>query len=132
MLSELEKAVRNGCEIVSINPLRETGMMKFRHPQSPRDMLGAGTQIASLFLPVRINGDVACLKGIMKEMLDADDRSGGQVFDRQFIQQKTFGFDEFIADLRATSWEEIVEASGVSRELIKKSRRDRLSQQAND
>ncbi|WP_010584888.1 FdhF/YdeP family oxidoreductase [Schlesneria paludicola] len=120
MLSELEKAVRNGCQVVSINPLKETGMIRFQHPQSPRDMLGAGTTIASLFLPVRINGDVACLKGIMKEMLEADDRSGGQVFDRQFIDAKTTGFEAFLADLRATTWDEILNASGVSRELIRK------------
>ena len=35
-------------------------------------MLGPGTPIACLFLPVRINGDVALLKGIMKEMLEED------------------------------------------------------------
>ena len=38
----------------------------------PIELLGRGTQIACLFLPVRINGDVAVLKGIMKEMLEMD------------------------------------------------------------
>ena len=54
------------------------------------------TKIASLFLPVRINGDVAALKGIMKEMVEADERAGGTVLDHAFIQQYTHGFDEFL------------------------------------
>ena len=119
MLSSLEAAALRGCQIVSINPLKETGLMKFRHPQSPRDMLGAGTSIARLFLPVRVNGDMAVLKGIMKEMLEDDDRSGSQIFDHKFIAEKTIGYEAFVADLRATSWDEIVQASGVSRELIR-------------
>jgi molybdopterin-dependent oxidoreductase alpha subunit len=122
MLTTLEHAARRGCPIVSINPLAETGMLRFKHPQSPIDLLGRGTPIASLFLPVRINGDVAVLKGIMKALLEMDDRarSGGApgLLDRAFIAAKTHGFDAFAADLRATSWTDIVEHSGVSKELI--------------
>ena len=119
MLASLEHAARNGCRIVSINPLPETGMIRFKHPQSPRDMLGGGTPIASHFLPVRINGDVAVLKGIMKEMLEADERTGGGVFDHAFIREKTHGFDAFVADLKSTSWDEILRSSGVGRELVR-------------
>ncbi len=119
MLTALEDAVRNGCTIVSINPLPETGLIRFKHPQSPKDMLGHGTPLAKLFLPVKINGDVAVLKGIMKEMLAMDEASGGKVFNYDFIRSKTVGFDEFVADLRAASWDEIVEQSGVSRELMR-------------
>ncbi len=119
MLSALENASRSGCKIVSINPLAETGLIRFRHPQSPRDMLGAGTTIASLFMPVRINGDVAVLKGIMKEMLEMDRQSGGKVFDHAFIAGKTTGYDAFVADLDATSWDEILASSGLSRQLIR-------------
>jgi molybdopterin-dependent oxidoreductase alpha subunit len=119
MLTALEAAVKNGCKIISINPLLETGMMRFKHPQSPTDMLGRGTSIACLSLPVRINGDVAALKGIMKEMLEADERSGGKVFDRAFIAEKTAGFDAFLADLKATAWEDILRESGLTRELLR-------------
>ena len=62
MLTELQKAARNGCKIVSINPLIETGLMRFKNPQEPLHMLAPGTKLASLFLRVRINGDVALLK----------------------------------------------------------------------
>jgi molybdopterin-dependent oxidoreductase alpha subunit len=35
MLTELQKAARNGCKIVSVNPLPETGMIRFKNPQEP-------------------------------------------------------------------------------------------------
>ncbi|HVT06635.1 MAG TPA: FdhF/YdeP family oxidoreductase [Polyangia bacterium] len=119
MLTELQKAARNGCKIVSVNPLPETGMIRFKNPQEPLSMLGAGTEIACLFLPVRVNGDVALLKGIMKEMLAADRASGGRKLAHDFIAHQTEGFDALVADLDAESWERIVADSGVSRELIK-------------
>ncbi|HEX4148013.1 MAG TPA: FdhF/YdeP family oxidoreductase, partial [Pirellulales bacterium] len=118
MLASLENAAARGCQIISINPLAETGLIRFKHPQKPLDMLGRGKPIATLFLPVRINGDMAVIKGIMKRMLELDDQSGGQVLDRRFIAEKTAGFEEFAADLRATHWDEIIEQSGISRELI--------------
>jgi molybdopterin-dependent oxidoreductase alpha subunit len=123
MLTALEDAARRGCTIVSINPLAETGMLRFKHPQSVRDMFGKGTKIASLFLPVRINGDVAVLKGIMKEMVEEDERTGGKVLDHAFLREKTDGLDALLADLKATSWDEIVNAAGVSRDLIRQAAR---------
>jgi molybdopterin-dependent oxidoreductase alpha subunit len=119
MLTELQKAARNGCKIVSVNPLRETGMIRFKNPQEPLALLGRGTEIACLHLPVRVNGDVALLKGIMKEMLEADGRTGGQVLAHDFIAHHTEKFEALAADLAAESWENIVIASGVPRELIR-------------
>jgi anaerobic selenocysteine-containing dehydrogenase len=72
-----------------------------------------------LFLQVRINGDVALLKGIMKELLEAEERCPGQVLDHKFIEGKTAFYDEFIAALRAVSWDEIVEGSGIPRAQIR-------------
>src|SRR6185295_15219165 len=109
---------RNGCKIVSVNPLPETGMIRFKNPQEPLSLLGSGTPIACLFLPVRVNGDVALLKGIMKQMLEID-KSGRKVLARDFIAQKTEGFDHFAEDLEGENWEKILAASGVSRELIR-------------
>jgi len=118
MLSELQKAARNGCQIVSINPLAETGLIRFKNPQEPLSLLGAGTPIARLFLPVRINGDVALIKGIMKEMLEEDARTGGKVLAHDFIREQTEGFEALRADLESESWGDILESSGCSRELI--------------
>jgi len=119
MLTELQKAVRNGCKLVSVNPLLEAGLIRFKNPQEPLHLLGRGTPMACLFLPVRINGDVALLKGIMKEMLEEDDRTGGKVLAHDFIDHHTEGFEEFARDLRAESWDKIVAGSGISRRLIR-------------
>src|SRR4051794_6025686 len=69
MLTSLERAKRRGCKLVHINPLPEVGMTRFKHPQDVLGLLGSGTILADLFLQVRINGDVALLKGITKAVL---------------------------------------------------------------
>ena len=113
MLSALEHAKRNGCKLVHINPLPEVGMTRFKHPQHVLGLLGAGTQLADLFLQVRINGDVALLKGISKAVLAHEG-----VLDHDFIDNYTNGFEAFANALQAVSWDEIVEQSGVAREQI--------------
>jgi molybdopterin-dependent oxidoreductase alpha subunit len=118
MMSALQRAKRNGARIVSINPLPEAGLMSFRNPQEALGLAGAGTAISDLFLPVRINGDIALLKGIMKKMLEEEDRIPGEVLDHRFITANTAGFDAFATDLRKTTWAEIVEQSGVEKEKI--------------
>jgi molybdopterin-dependent oxidoreductase alpha subunit len=113
MLSSLERAKQNGCKLVHINPLPEVGMIRFKHPQHVLGLLGSGTELADLFLQVRINGDVALLKGISKAVLAHED-----ALDHDFIAQYTCRFDEFVSALREVSWDEIVEQSGVSKVLI--------------
>jgi molybdopterin-dependent oxidoreductase alpha subunit len=113
MLSTLERAKRNGCKLVHINPLPEAGMTRFKHPQHIRGLLGSGTELADLFLQVRINGDVALLKGMMKSVL-----ANGASLDRAFIAQYTDGFEAFASALQDVSWTEIVEQSGVSKKQI--------------
>jgi molybdopterin-dependent oxidoreductase alpha subunit len=113
MLSALEAAKLRGCKLVHINPLPEVGMTRFKHPQHVLGLLGAGVELADLFLQVRINGDVALLKGISKAVLARDG-----CLDREFISQYTTGFDEFTSALQAVSWVDIVEQSGVAREQI--------------
>ena len=118
MLSALERAKRHGCRLVHINPLPEVGMTRFKHPQDVLGLLGGGTKLADLFLQVRINGDVALLKGIMKAVLAREERRPGEVLDQDFINSYTNGFEEFASALRAISWRDIVEQSGVSKEQL--------------
>jgi molybdopterin-dependent oxidoreductase alpha subunit len=124
MLTALQAAKRNGCKIVTINPLPETGMIRFKHPQEAFDsVIGKGTPLTDLFLQVRINGDVALLKGIMKEMLDEEARHPGTVLDKNFIEESCANFPEFARALKQVSWDEIIEGSGVPREQIKEAAR---------
>lgn len=119
MLSALQVTRRNGGQIIAINPLDEVGLSRFQHPQQIGQVLtGRSTPIASLHLPVRINGDVAVLKGIMRAMLDAEDAVPGTVFDAKFIAQYTTGFGSFISALRAERWEVILAECGLTREQI--------------
>ena len=110
MLSVLEHAKRNGCKLVHINPLPEVGMSRFKHPQKILGMFGSGTELADLFLQVRINGDVALLKGISKAVLAHDG-----ALDLDFISGYTVGFEEFVSALETVSWGDVVEQSGVTR-----------------
>ncbi|HEY9783606.1 MAG TPA: FdhF/YdeP family oxidoreductase [Leptolyngbyaceae cyanobacterium] len=119
MMVSLQEAKRNGCKIVSINPLREAGLIRFKHPQEISGTIGNGTKLSDLHLPVRIGGDIALLKGIMKEMLLEESRRPGQVLDRDFIDHHTAGYEEFVADLKAQSCDKIVETSGIKREQIR-------------
>jgi molybdopterin-dependent oxidoreductase alpha subunit len=118
MLTALQRAARNGCKIVSINPLREPGLMRFKHPQEVSGIIGTGTPLASLHLPVRINGDVALLKGIAKAILEAEDNAPGTVLDHDFINEYTEGFEAYLDGIKATSWDDIIDNSGLSRKQI--------------
>ena len=123
MLTTLLAAKRRGCRIVHINPLPEAGLTRFKHPQEVWTWLGSGTKLADLFLQVRINGDVALLKGLMKEVIDAEERQPGTVLDHDFIQQYTAGFEDFRAALRQVSLNDIVEQSGIEKAQIEEATR---------
>jgi molybdopterin-dependent oxidoreductase alpha subunit len=118
MLTTLQHAKEKGAKIVVINPLREAGLIGFMNPQEPLGLLGKSHPLGDLFLPVRINGDIAVFKGIMKTMLDAEDRERGSAFDWSFIQEKTHGIDALLKNIRSTPWDQILQDSGVSRDLI--------------
>ncbi|QIE29572.1 Protein YdeP (plasmid) [Caballeronia sp. SBC2] len=125
MLGTLRMAARRGAKIVAINPLRERGLERFTSPQDPVEMVtGRSTPIATDYVQLKIGGDVAVLKGMMKSLLAMDQSSrdeGGQgVLDRAFIDEHTAGFDELVSDLNATSWDDIVSTSGIGREEIEK------------
>lgn len=115
MLSALQSAARRGCRIVSINPLAEAGLKRFRHPQELSGLLGAGTTIASRHVRVRVNGDVALLRGIAKAMLERH----RDALDASFIAEKTDGFDALDASLKAESWARIEVSSGIAEAEIR-------------
>lgn len=123
MLAALQRAKRNGCRIVHINPLPEVGMTRFKHPQQLSGWLGRGTPLADLFLQVRINGDVALLKAIMKQVIGEEKRRPGRVLDHQFIRSHTAGFGEFRDHLKLARWADLVKQSGVARKQIENAAR---------
>lgn len=126
MLASLESAKRRGATIVSINPLPEIGIERFKNPQdfmNPlkafKTLLGDGARLADLWIQPRIGGDLAFFKGVMKDMLEVEALKQSPVLDREFLRAHTLGFEAFEADLQVTTWDHIVAASGVSREQIR-------------
>lgn len=113
MLTSLEKTVENGGKIISVNPLFETGLRAFSHPQKLKGVLGRATPLASQHLPVRLNGDLAFLKGMLKCVLEA-----GAV-DQDFIDQYTHGYQAFVSSMEAISWADICEQSGLNEAAIR-------------
>lgn len=115
MLTTLLEAVRAGATIVTVNPLHETGTKRFIHPQEPLSLAGQGTALESIHIPVRINGDCAFFKGVMKVMLEDVEAEGSTVrFDQTFIDEHTAGFEALCADLRAADFAELEENSGIA------------------
>jgi len=121
MLTSLEAAKHHGATIVSINPMPETGLMRVVNP-NPQDysnplklpfaLLGSGTPLTDLYVPVRVNGDAALLQGVMKLLVERNH------VDRGFIEEHTSGWDDLVAGLERSTWDEILESSGVDRSMI--------------
>ena len=123
MMTNLRDAARRGASIISFNPFRERALERFQAPQSPIEMATlSSTQISSRLYQVRVGGDVAVIKGLMKVLVDEDAaaraRGGQPVLDWDFIGDHTHGLDELVSDLRAAQWTDIERYSGLSREEI--------------
>lgn len=114
MLSALEKCKENGGKIITVNPLPEPGLMRFINPQRPLKMLSGGTQLTDLFLPVRINGDIALLKAIMQLLLEEEEKQPGTILDQDFIATQTQGFEAFKAALLAEDRTQLIADAGLS------------------
>ena len=120
MLSALEIAKQNGAKILSINPLFEAGLKKFKNPQTPSGVVGAGTELSDLHLPIRINGDLALWQAIGLLILEAEEAAGndGSVLDYDFIDRHTTGFEDWAQGIRKLDWAEVESATGLTRAQI--------------
>jgi formate dehydrogenase major subunit len=117
MLSALEEAKDRGAKIISINPLREAGLVNFRNPQRPRGIVGKGTALADLHLPVKINGDLALFQAIGSLLVEWD------AIDHDFVDTYAHGFEAWRDHVRAVDWRQVETATGLSREQITRAAR---------
>ena len=125
MLGELRKAAKRGASIVSFNPLRERGLVKFADPKDALEMAHNGsTRISSDYFQLKIGGDLAAVKGILKHALERDaqaQREGTpRLMDIDFIRAHTAGFEAFAADVSAESWDTIVAESGLDEAQLRR------------
>ncbi|MFC5683922.1 FdhF/YdeP family oxidoreductase [Flavobacterium sp. MAHUQ-51] len=118
MLSALEKGKKNGAKIIAINPLPEAGLMGFKNPQEVKGVIGSPVKLADLYLPVKINGDMALLKAIEILLLEAEKKNPGKVFNHDFINKKTTGYETYIQQFANYNFDELAAQSGVTKEAI--------------
>lgn len=118
MMSALAKGKNNGAKIIAVNPLPEAGLMGFINPQNVKAILKGGVQLADLYLPVKINGDMALLKALELLLIEFEKKNPGKVFDEDFIRDKTVGYDEFIKQFDHLKLDELAALSGVSKEAL--------------
>lgn len=121
MMTSLRNAARRGASIISFNPFRERALERFQAPQSPVEMITlSSTTISSKLFQVRVGGDVAVLKGIMKILVETDEAARAaeqpEILDWDFIRGHTAGIEELIDDLKRTQWPDIERQSGLTRE----------------
>ncbi|WP_426242496.1 FdhF/YdeP family oxidoreductase [Nocardioides sp. LHG3406-4] len=112
MLSALEEAKRHGAKIISVNPLEEAGLVRFKNPQRPRGVVGAGTALADVHLPIRLNGDLALFQAIGSLLIEWN------ALDRDFLDRYTAGFDEYVAHVATLDWEKVARSTGLTRDQI--------------
>jgi molybdopterin-dependent oxidoreductase alpha subunit len=120
MMTALVEARKRGVPIVVVNPMPERAFIRFTEPQDIVQMATFGSApVASEFVHIRIGGDLALLKGIMKVMF-VREAQGENIIDRDFIRQHTVGMEAIRDDALAQEWAEIVRVSGVSEEQIRR------------
>ena len=112
MLTALRDAKKHGASIISINPLIETGMKKFKHPQNPLEMLGSGKSISDRHVRININGDMAFFRGLNNCLVKNEN------YDQNFILEHTSGFEDYKAAIQNIDWNQIESISGISRQEI--------------
>ncbi|WP_314172827.1 FdhF/YdeP family oxidoreductase [Streptomyces winkii] len=112
MLTALEKAKAAGARIITVNPLPEAGMTRFRNPQTARGLAGSGTALTDLFLQIRLGGDQALFRALSRLIIER----GG--VDEEFTTRHTHGYEEFAEAALGTDWNAVLEATGLRRDEI--------------
>ncbi|WP_201529838.1 FdhF/YdeP family oxidoreductase [Psychrobacter frigidicola] len=113
MLEMLAHAHKQGCEILSINPMREQGLKAFRNPQKLTQMVaGMSDDMVDNVIQIQIGGDAALLTGMAKWLIENDK------INTDFIETHTSGFEALKHWLREQSWADIVLGCGISQQEI--------------
>jgi molybdopterin-dependent oxidoreductase alpha subunit len=113
LMRTLMRIRRRGGHVIVINPIVETGLVRFNVPSDVRSLL-FGSEIASLYVQPHIGGDLALFTGIAKRIVELG------THDPSFLVDHCSGWPELQSRLADVSWDEIVSKSGVAREEIDK------------
>ncbi|HDS1674869.1 TPA: FdhF/YdeP family oxidoreductase [Stenotrophomonas maltophilia] len=120
MMSNLVEARKRGIPIVAVNPMPERALIRFAEPQDVVQMATLGsTEISSEFVHIRIGGDLALIKGMMRVMFERE-AQGERVLDHDFLAEHTVGLDALRDDVMAQDWDDLVRVSGISEAQIRR------------
>ena len=120
MMTNLVEARKRGVPIVAVNPMPERALIRFTEPQDIVQMATFGsTPIASEFVHIRIGGDLALIKGIMKVMFERE-AQGETVLDHAFLAEHTAGMEAVRDEVMALDWRDIVEHAGIEEAQIRR------------
>lgn len=120
MMTYLVEARKRGIPIVAVNPMPERALMRFTEPQDVLQMATFGsTEVTSEFVHIRIGGDLALLKGMMKIIFERA-AAGEPVLDQGFLDEHTLGVEAIREDALAQDWDQIERISGVSQAQIRR------------
>ena len=108
MLTALANAKRAGAAVVTVNPLPEAGLVRFKDPQSVRGVLGKGEVLADQFLQIRLNGDLALFQAIGKRLVELE------AVDHGFLEDSTSGFASYAEHVAALEEATVLRATGLS------------------
>lgn len=112
LMTHLMHLRRRGGRVVVVNPVKETGLVRFRIPSDPWSLL-FGTKIASDYVQVRIGGDIAFLMGVAKALVER-----GEGLAEDFLAKATEGWTETRHLLSAVSWSDLEAGSGTDRQSM--------------
>jgi molybdopterin-dependent oxidoreductase alpha subunit len=108
LMNELIKLRDRGGKVIVINPMMETGLVKFGSPSFPVKSLVQGSEIASLYLQPIPGSDTALFVGIQKALIEQ------RLIQEAYLKSHTEGWEVVLGQAQSTSWETIAETCGVS------------------
>ena len=111
LMTTLVAFKRRGGKVVVVNPLRETGLVRFKVPSRLHSLL-FGTRIADIYVQPHVGGDIAFLSGVAKRVIES-----GAV-DLGFVTDHTSGWEAYRESIESMPWDAIVSHSGVTRATI--------------
>ena len=111
LITQLVQLRRRGGKVIIVNPIKELGLTRFRVPSDWRSLL-FGSTVSDIYLQPHLGSDVAVFKALLKGIVE----HGGT--NQDFIERHSSGWDGVLDDLRITTWNELLRASGLNRTEI--------------
>jgi molybdopterin-dependent oxidoreductase alpha subunit len=111
MIVKLVEMRQRGGTVIVVNPVKELGLVRFKIPSRPASLL-FGSDVSDIYLQPHVGSDIAVFKALLKGVLERD------AADRDFLGERVEGWEAVEDDIRASSWDELLGACGLTREEI--------------